>query len=37
MAGLIPLVAPAIYQQFPQWFQTVFGAGIVRAPWWPCC
>ncbi|KAA5830668.1 purine permease [Saccharopolyspora hirsuta] len=27
--GLIPLAAPTIYQQFPQWFQTVFGTGIV--------
>ena len=27
--GLIPLAAPKIYQHFPQWFQTVFGTGIV--------
>lgn len=27
--GLIPLAAPKIYEQFPQWFQTVYGTGIV--------
>ncbi|GAA2787045.1 nucleobase:cation symporter-2 family protein [Saccharopolyspora taberi] len=28
-AGLIPLAAPDIYQQFPEWFRTVFDTGIV--------
>ncbi|GAB3582212.1 nucleobase:cation symporter-2 family protein [Calidifontibacter terrae] len=30
-AGLLPVVRPAAYAKFPEWFQTIFGSGITAA------
>lgn len=29
--GVLPIVQPAIYSHFPQWFQVIFGSGISSA------